>query len=153
MKIILINKGGNMADNDHRRKGFVSIENYWGEEVQSIIIVHHSGKMEKTEGFVKNIKHGEKEKDVFHFYYQTGLFSPKNTWKVIVITINGDVYETDGYFSCSIADSDKGVTVIGINGDTKTAYVSFPESGSCSEKLIRVKRHSLFDAQLERYLR
>jgi len=98
MKCLLTNKGDIMTNNDHRRKGFVSIENYWGEEVQSIIVVHHSGNMEGTEGFVKNIKQGGKEESVFHFYYQTGLFSPKNTWKVKVLTINDDVYETDGFF-------------------------------------------------------
>jgi hypothetical protein len=153
MKCVLTNKGDVMTNNDHRRKGFVSIENYWGEEVQSIIVVHHSGNMEGTEGFVKNIKQGEKEESVFHFYYQTGLFSPKNTWKVKVLTINNDVYETDGFFSCSITDSDKGVAVIGINGEAKTAYVSFPESGSCSEKLRFIKHHSLLDSQLENDLK
>lgn len=153
MNILLNTKGGDMVDNDHRRKGFVSIENYWGEEVKSISVEHKSGNIEKTEGFVENIKHGEKIDGVFHFYYQMGLFSPENTWSVSVLTNNGDIYKTEGYFSCSITDSDEGVTVIGINGDAKTVYVTFPKSGSCSKKLIHAKHNSIFDNQLEKYMR
>lgn len=89
----------------------------------------------------------------FTFIIKPTCFHIKNMWKVIVITIDDEVYETDGYFSCSITASDKDVAVVGVNGDTKTAYISFSESGSCSEKLRRVKRHSIFDGQSVRYLR
>ncbi|MEQ4675551.1 hypothetical protein ABN063_13375 [Providencia vermicola] len=142
-----------MANNELGQKGFVSIENYWGDKIKSIIVMHSADNIEKTEGVVNNINHGEKEENVFQFHYQTNLFPFKNRWKVIVITIDDEVYETDGYFSCSITASDKGVAVVGVNGDTKTAYVSFSKSGSCSERLRRVKRHSMFDSQSERYLR
>ncbi|MGG4664232.1 hypothetical protein [Providencia vermicola] len=142
-----------MANNELGQKGFVSIENFWGDKIKSIIVMHSADNIEKTEGAVNNISHGEKEENVFQFYYQTHLFPFKNMWKVIVITTDDEVYETDGYFSCSITASDKGVAVVGVNGDTKTAYVSFSESGSCSEKLRRVNRHSMFDSQSERYLR
>lgn len=120
-------------------RGVVAIENYWGTKLSSISIAHACGNLENTNGFVNDIEHGERKEYVFHFYYLTGLFPPKNTWKVSVATIDGHLYETDGYFSCSIKDKDDGRVIIGVNGEAKTAYVAYANSGSCSEGLMRIK--------------
>ena len=48
----------------------------------------------------------------FTFIIKPTCFHIKNMWKVIVITIDDEVYETDGYFSCSIIASDKDVAVV-----------------------------------------
>ncbi|CAG9423276.1 hypothetical protein [Providencia alcalifaciens] len=121
------------------KKGLGSIENYWGTKVSTIYITHKSSGSEKTEGSVNDIEHGEKVDYQFYFYYRLGLFSPLDYWKVMVHTMDGKIYSTNGYFTCSIKDEDNGKAIIGINGEAKTAYVAFPKSGSCSEKLIQIR--------------
>lgn len=41
-----------MANNERGQKGFVSIENYWGDEIKSIIVMHSADNIEKTEGLL-----------------------------------------------------------------------------------------------------
>ncbi|HGV3502392.1 hypothetical protein ACBQ54_00820 [Providencia vermicola] len=41
-----------MANNERGQKGFVSIENYWGDKIKSIIVMHSADNIEKTEGLL-----------------------------------------------------------------------------------------------------
>lgn len=52
MKVILDNKGVNMANNERGQKGFVSIENCWSNKIKSIIVMHSADNIEKTEGLL-----------------------------------------------------------------------------------------------------
>lgn len=124
---------------DYSYKGIVSVENYWGTAVDTIYVTHKSDGSYSSEGHTKRIEHGERKDNVLHFYYRLGLFSPLDYWKVTIHTTDNKIYSTDTYFSCSIAEEDNGRVIIGINGEAKTAYVAFPKSGSCSERLIQTQ--------------
>ncbi|MEY0233452.1 hypothetical protein [Providencia manganoxydans] len=120
------------------RDGWASAENFWGEKLKNIFVEHHFTGLKPTYGSVRNIEHGATGEHIITFSYYTGLFSPQNYWRISIETIDGKKYSTNELFYCSITDADNGRAIIGVNGESQTAYVAFPSSSGCSRKMVRI---------------
>lgn len=115
---------------------YISLENYWGEELKYIFI-QHSGLVSKSMSYY-NVKQGEIILNALYGDYMLGEGSPIDYWYMEIETLNGEKYVTKTNFSCLIRSADNGKVTLGINGEEKTMYVHFPESSDCKTALIKI---------------
>lgn len=120
------------------KSGFVTLENFWGEELKKIHI-RHTAKETQVMTYV-NVANGAIIENALAFSYQLGFDSPNDYWYMQIETLTGDVYQTKENFYCSISALDLGKVTIGINGDAKTMYVHFPVSSDCKTSLNLVSK-------------
>lgn len=124
--------------------GYCDFENYWGEELTRVDLVHYvSGLIDKTKLFMTsktllNVPDKTSLKKELAIQFQRNSIESYDFWEVTIHTKSGKVYRTKDRFYCSIAYFDSENVILGVNGDARTLYVSFSSSSGCSTKLIEV---------------
>ncbi|WP_265694429.1 hypothetical protein [Providencia rustigianii] len=124
--------------------GKATIENFFGEELKYIYVLHyvsgltHKGSERRLidEKFFSNLPNKSISENIFSFKYELGLPNSFDYWFIKLETISGKTYATKKNFYCSIKEEDRGKVILGVNGEAKTLYVAFSSSSGCSTKLI-----------------
>lgn len=111
----------------------ITLENYWGEKLKRILLIHTGFDTTSREFF--DVENATVIPNAMYGKYKLGYGSPKDYWFMVIETLNGSIYRTRDDFYCSVRSEDKGRVTVGINGDAKTMYVHFPASGDCSTSL------------------
>ncbi len=124
--------------------GYCDFENYWGEELIKVQLVHYvsglidTNKYLMTSTRLDNVPNNTSLKKVFTVTYQKNKLDRYDFWEVLIHTQTGKTYRTKDRFRCSIAFYDSENIILGVNGDAQTLYVAFSSSSGCSTKLIEV---------------
>lgn len=124
--------------------GYCDFENYWGEELTKVDLVHYvSGIVNTTKIFMtsktlQNVPDKASLKKEFTIQFQRNSVESYDYWEVTIHTKSGKIYRTKDRFYCSIAFYDSENVILGVNGDAKTLYVAFSSSSGCSTKLLEV---------------
>lgn len=124
--------------------GYCDFENYWGEELVEVQLVHYvsgfidTNKYLMTSKRLENVANNTSLKKAFTVTYQKNNIDRYDFWEVVIRTLTGKIYRTKDRFRCSIAFYDSENIILGVNGDAQTLYVAFSSSSGCSTKLIEV---------------
>ncbi|MEY0233450.1 hypothetical protein [Providencia manganoxydans] len=123
--------------------GNLDFENYWGEKLFSVEIIHYLSdiiNVAEIYSMYKKIMYVDdktKVTDAMRFKYSLGDLGYLDYWKIKIITDNNEVYSSNGSVRCSIRPEDNGKVIMGVNGESKRMYISMV-SGSCSISLNKV---------------
>lgn len=121
--------------------GRCAFENYWGEELFSYEIYHYVSDFinveEKDMKYSKGIylPHAATDEKAMVFSYYLNDASRLDYWKVLITTKSGLKYSSNSFIRCSIEEIDEGKVTIGVNGESKRLYISYPKSGGCSKAM------------------
>ncbi|EOV8087008.1 hypothetical protein AB7W75_08025 [Providencia huaxiensis] len=124
--------------------GICDFENYWGERLVSVEIIHFlSGILNRKEQYSvsKTIVDIADKTKVYHalsFPHLNGIAENYDYWRVKMTTESGKTYKSQNRFYCSLSESDNNKVILGVNGEAKTLYVAFPSSSGCSTPLVLV---------------
>lgn len=121
--------------------GICDFENYWGENLDSVEIIHFisgigtGSEHYKARGVLVNVADKTKINNVLSFSHTNGSFGLYDYWRIRFTTESGETYKSKDKFYCSFSESDNHRVILGVNGDARTLYVAFPSSSGCSTKL------------------
>ncbi|MEY0233449.1 hypothetical protein [Providencia manganoxydans] len=121
--------------------GVLDFENYWGERLLYVEVTHHVDsifnehpRLSQSMNF-QGVDDKTKLSNVMYFKYKLGDMNGLDFWTVHIMTESGINYTTKKLLRCSIRDEDHGRVILGVNGESKSMYVSMA-SGTCSVPLI-----------------
>lgn len=119
---------------------YVTFENFWGEDLRFVSIFYSNKPFVMIPQYdekgdwtkIKHIQDKEIQTDILDFVYDP---KEKNYWRIKFATMYGQLWWSDGDFSCSIKPEDNHRIILGVNGDSKRFYAAFPASSPCSTSL------------------
>ncbi|MEQ5754871.1 MULTISPECIES: hypothetical protein [unclassified Providencia] len=124
----------------------LTFENYWGEHLIQVGIdmdpdpnPYHPSKTYFQDNGNISIRHIDNKQHITlkeQFYYS---LEDTHYWRIFFITKYGQTWISEYGFSCQIKPEDNHTVIIGVNGDSKRMYVSFPNSSSCSTALSKAQ--------------
>lgn len=113
--------------------GYLTFENFWGEDLERVILTHSLGRyadLLKDKKEFGPVADKEILKDIFGFNYIVGRTT--DYWNIKFWTQRGSAYQSTLGFSCDITENDHGRVTLGINGESERMYIAFPSSSNCS---------------------
>ncbi|HHR5882633.1 TPA: hypothetical protein ACS7XF_003658 [Providencia alcalifaciens] len=117
-------------------KGILSIENMWNEDIKKIEIIFQNNGNEYENAFIfYNVANGKTLIDSAEFTFST---TENSHWKGNITTVSGIKWSSGDYLLCKINDRDNGKVTISFNGNTKSMFVNYPVSISCSKEMYTV---------------
>lgn len=125
--------------------GGCDFENYWGEKLVVVDIIHYMSNIfdvdQNNNDIVRLFDVNDKTKifNTMIFIYGLGSVDLLDYWKVKIITESGKVYSSRSGLRCSIKNEDRGNVILGVNGNAKRMYISMTDSGSCSKPLWEIQ--------------